>query len=113
MMPAHNVRHLWPREMHTRDDAVADGGVVGDLAKLFWIEAVGLAEEALIDSNLAYVVEIGGRTNACHVGGSQAQGFCHRCGIAGDAQRMPLQMNVLDVDCGGEGLECAVVESVG
>ncbi len=112
MVPAHSFRNLGPRELHTADNLVANGGVVRHLTKLFRVERARLAEQAAIDGYFSDVVQITGAAQSGDVAWLHAHGLADGGGVATYAQRVAVNVHVLDVDGGGKGFEGVVVETV-
>ena len=94
------------------DNLMADGGVIGHGAKFFRIEGGGLAEQILVDCYFADVVQVSGRPQRSHFVLIQSHGLADGCCIAGYAQRMAVNVDVLHVNGRREGLEGVVVEAV-
>src|SRR6266567_3112468 len=61
VMPAHNLRNAWPRELNAGNDLVPDGCMVSHLAELFRIKRSRLPEQPLINCHLPDVVQISRR----------------------------------------------------
>ena len=112
VVPAHNLGNLWPGELHAADDLVADDGVIGHFTKFFGIERRGLAEEAAIDGDFSNVVQISRAAQRRHVARLHAHGLADGRGVAAYAQRVSMNVYVLDVDGGGKGFERVVVETM-
>src|SRR5277367_20298 len=112
MMPAHNLRNLRPWKLYVAHDLMADGGVVAHGARLFVVERRGFGEEARIDGNLADVVQVAGGTQGSDFTGLHAEGFADGLGVAPHTSGVSVNIDVLYVDSGGEGLEGVVVETV-
>src|SRR5580692_9001383 len=112
VMPADRLWNFRPGKFDAADDLVADCRVVGHFAELFGIERSDFAEEAAIDGNFANVVQIAGAAQGGDFAGLHAHGFANGGGVAADAQGVPVNVDVLHVDGGGEGFERVVVETV-
>jgi hypothetical protein len=112
VMPAHGLRNTGPRERNASDDLVADRRVIGHLAKFIGIERARFAEEAPIDGDLSDIVQISCTTEGGDVIGVHAHGIADGGGVSPDAQGVPVNIHMLDVNGGGEGFERIVIEAV-
>src|SRR5215472_16256719 len=112
MVPAYCFRDLGPRELHAADDLVSDRRVIRHFAKLVGIERAGLAKKAAIDRDLADVVKVSRAAESGNFARIHAHGIADGGGVSSHAQRMSVNVDVLDVNRGGESFERIIVETV-
>ena len=86
--------------------------MVAHLAGFFRVELRRFSEQPLIDGNHANVVQIARRAQRRHLGRFHPQRFADRLGVAAHAQRVAVNVDVFDVDRGGESFQRVVVEPV-
>src|SRR5215469_3186186 len=112
VMPANDLGNFRPGKLNAADDLMADDGVIGHRAEFVGIERGWLAEQSFVDRDFADVVQISRGTNGGDFGGIDAHSLSNARGVAGDAQRVAVNVDVLYVDGGGEGFEGVVVEAM-
>ena len=112
VMPAHHLRNHRPWKLNAADDLVPHGRVIGHRAKFVGIKSAGLAEQVLIDGDLADIVQISCRTQRGYFRGVEAQGFADGGGVARHPQRMPMNVDVLDIDRGRECFQRIVIKTM-
>src|SRR5260370_27786241 len=112
MMEADDFGNLRPGKLHLAADLMPNDSVVPHLAVFFRIELRSFSEQSLIDGNLADVVQIARRAERRNIAGVHSQGFADRLGVTPDPQRVSMNVDVFDIDGGGESFERVVVESM-
>src|SRR5215472_1131242 len=110
VMPAHDFRDAWPWKLHAAQDLVAHHRVISHLAELVRIKHRWLAEQPLVHRHLPDIVQVARRAQGSNLGGIQVQGFADGGSVTPDANRMPMNVDVLHVDGGGERLQGGVIE---
>src|SRR5579864_1219713 len=103
-MPAHDLRNSRPGELHSGDNLMSNGSVIGHFLKLIRIERAGLAKQPLVHGNFANVVEISSRTQGGDLVGIHAEGVSDARGVTAHAKRMSVNVDVLYINSGGERL---------
>ena len=92
---------------------MADGRVIAHLAGFLSVELGSFFKEPLVNGNFAYVVQITSRTQRCYVRRIHAHRFADGLGVAANAQRVAVNVDVLDVDGGGECLRASESDLLG
>src|SRR5262249_1398648 len=110
VVPAHNLRDALPGQVDLGDDLMSNHGVVAHLTKFDWLQCATLAEDVLVDTYLANIMQITRCTQFAHFFGTHAQRLCHACGITSHTQGVPALINVFDIDGRCEGLQGLIPE---
>src|SRR5258708_3825314 len=111
MMPAHRLVNLRPGELHAFDNLITDNSVVRHLAKFLGVQRPRLPEQAAVDRNLANIVQVARAAQGRHLAGIDAHSLADGGGIAADAQRVTVNVDMLYINRSCEGLDSRVIKS--
>src|SRR5260370_14141127 len=112
MVPTYGLWNLRPGKLNAADNLMTDGGMVGHLAEFLGIERPRLAKEAAVDSDFADVMQIPRAAQSRDFAGFHPHGLADCGGVPSYAQRVSVNVDMFNVDGGGEGLQSVVVETV-